>query len=896
MDSTFAFDQVGRIPAPGDNAAIAVRRLAAGTRITGTPGGFTLPHTVLEGHRFAVVPIAPGEPITSWGLPFGLATRPIAPGDYLCNEKVLTALKQRHAEFALPDSPNFKNHRVPFQVDEHTFKPGQQVPSSSEPLFFEGFARGEARGVGTRNFVVVLGTSSRTASYARALAERFKQVPDQFPNIDGVVAVAHTEGGGTTIPNNLEFTLRTLAGFLVNPNVAAALAVDLGTEAVTNAMLQQYLADHQYPLAGLPLRFLSLSGNFLPALAAGEAIVKTLLEPANACQRTRQSVAHLRIGLQCGGSDAFSGVSGNPLVGWVSKELIRHGGSANLAETDELIGAEPYVLSNVRDLATARAFLRQLEIFQERAGWHGHGAEGNPSGGNVYRGLYNIVIKSIGAARKKDPEQRLDYVIDFGQRMTAPGYYFMDSPGNDLESIAGQVAAGCNIILFTTGNGSITNFPFVPTIKLMTNTGRYRMLTHEMDVNAGRYLDGTPMDELGRETFELFLQVASGKRSAGELAGHSQVQLWREWRQTDASRLKELQDAPRPDGEPLQVNEGAWPALMPLRTRAEQVGLIVPTSLCSGQIAQLIADKLNHAPAARTNGITRYVALAHTEGCGNSAGDAEQLFLRTMVGYLRHPSVKRGLMLEHGCEKTHNDALRNFLVDENVDPDRFGFASVQMDGGIGKVTEKVTAWFNATSTETTPAIQETGWKSVQLGLTAVGSVPAAVAAACAQLVRGIVHAGGTVIIPENSALLKSPAFRAELSASPALAPTIAYGQIPVKRGLHIMQTPTDHSVETLTGLGATGVTVMLAHVSGPALQAHPLVPLIQVASTNDGQAAANDHADFDLVLGPAIDTAPVLAELARMVAAVASRDYTPKLFAEGNVDFQMTRGLLGVSL
>ena len=239
MDNEFAFDQAGRIPAPGDNAAIAVRRLAAGTRITGTPGGFVLPHTVLEGHRFAVVPIAPGQPLTSWGLPFGLATRPIATGDYLCNEKVLTALKGRHAEFPLPASPNFQNHRVPFQVDEHAFRPGQQVPPANEPLFFEGFARGGSRGVGTRNFVVVLGTSSRTASYARALAERFKRVPEQFPNIDGVVAVAHTEGGGATPPNNLDFTLRTLAGFLVNPNVAAAFAVDLGTEAVTNAMLQQ---------------------------------------------------------------------------------------------------------------------------------------------------------------------------------------------------------------------------------------------------------------------------------------------------------------------------------------------------------------------------------------------------------------------------------------------------------------------------------------------------------------------------------------------------------------------------------------------------------------------------------------------------------------------------------
>ena len=145
--------------------------------------------------------------------------------------------------------------------------------------------------------------------------------------------------------------------------------------------------------------------------------------------------------------------------------MVHHGGAANLAETDELIGAESYVLENARDLDTAHRFLDMVNRFQERASWHGTSAEGNPSGGNKYRGLYNIVLKSIGAARKRDPRVRLDYAIDYGAPMAESGYCFMDSPGNDLESIAGQVASGCNLIYFTTGNGSITNFPFVPTIR-----------------------------------------------------------------------------------------------------------------------------------------------------------------------------------------------------------------------------------------------------------------------------------------------------------------------------------------------------------------------------------------------------------------------------------------------
>ncbi len=202
---------------------------------------------------------------------------------------------------------------------------------------------------------------------------------------------------------------------------------------------------------------------------------------------------------------------------------MRNGGIANLAETDELIGAERYVLKNVKDLETARRFLSTVERFKERVGWHGHTAEDNPSGGNNFRGLYNISIKSIGAARKKDPDVRIDHVIEYAERMREGGFYFMDSPGNDLESVAGQVASGANMIFFTTGNGSITNFPFVPTIKVVTTTGRYDLLSKDMDVNAGAYLDGTPMDDLGREMFERTLHGRLGRedrrRARGPLPG-----------------------------------------------------------------------------------------------------------------------------------------------------------------------------------------------------------------------------------------------------------------------------------------------------------------------------------------------------------------------------------------
>ena len=885
MVGPVAFEGVGRLPAPGDNVAIACRTLEAGTQIGFEGGTLTLSHTILEGHRFAVQAIRKGEQLLSWGLPFGLAVTEINPGDYVCNEWILIALRQRHVKFELPDAPNFENHRIRYQLDPQKLNAGKQVERYAQPGTFEGFDRG-ARGVGTRNFIVVLGTSSRTASYARALAERFRSVPSKYANIDGVAAIAHTEGGGTERPNNLDFVLRTLAGFVVHPNVAAVLAVDMGDEAVTNHLLHAFMCANNYPLSEVTHEFVSMSGSFEQALAKGESIVRGWLPDADQCRRTTQPLERLRIALQCGGSDAFSGVSANPLLGLVAKELVRHGGSANLAETDELIGAEPYVLSNVRNLETARAFLNKIERFQERAGWHGETAEGNPSGGNNFRGLYNITVKSIGAARKKDPELRLDYVNDYAQPMTAPGFYFMDSPGNDLEGIAGQVAAGCTMILFTTGNGSITNFPFVPTMKIMTNSGRYNMLAREMDVNAGRYLDGAPMETLGRETFELLVRLASGERSAGERVGYPQVQLWRDWPQTGPGHVEEVLRRARPTGKALRTKAVAdAPVLAPVQR--ERVGLLLPTSLCASQVARGIAQQLNGANA----GVDRFVALPHTEGCGVSGGTSEQIYLRTMAGYLAHPMVSRALVLEHGCEKTHNDAMRNFISEHALDPEQFGWASIQLDGGLEKVTEKVGAFFGGAGKglqagslrygrlETCATAEA---RPINVALIASEKLPLTVADAFARIASSVIASGGAVVVPESFPEARE-VFGPVLDE--AFKPTIGYGEPAPSAGFHVMETPTRHFVETLTGLGATGVDVIIAYVGGQARQGHPLVPMLQIGA-HDGVP------DVDLFAG----SKDLVEQIMALLPRITTGEFRPVALRTGNTDFQMTRGLLGVSL
>ena len=883
----YDFTEIARLPASGDNVAIATQLLESGTQIRYNGKAFRLSHTILEGHRFASEPIAVEAPLLSWGLPFGFASRTIAPGDYVCNQKMIQSLTIRNLDFALPASPNFRDVMTPYVLNEAEFHPGQQVTRYEHQRTFLGYRRPGKRGVGTRNYIVVMGTTARTASFARRLADEFDSVADAYPNVDGIVAVAHTEGGERQQPNNLAMLLRTLAGFTVHPNVGAMLLVDYGTESVNNEMLADYMTREGYERSDVLHHAFRLQGSFDADLGSGTKIISRWLERVNAVERTEQPLENLKIALQCGGSDAFSGVSGNPLAAYVAKEVIRYGGCANLAETDELIGAEAYVLQNIRDVPTARKFLKTIEDFKARAGWHGHSAEGNPSGGNNFRGLYNIAIKSIGAAMKRHPDVCLDYVINYSELMEKPGYYFMDSPGNDLESIAGQVASGANMIFFVTGNGSITNFPFVPTIKIVTTTGRYEMLSNDMDVNAGAYLDGTPMDELGEEMLNLTVDVASGTRSVGEKAGHSQVSLWRDWKQTGPADLTPaLEASALKSGEPVAM-ETADNETVPIGKetfsafqteegyRTEQLGLILPTSLCSGQIAQMIARRCNEKGIGKEKGISQFVALPHTEGCGVSSGRSEEIYTRTMIGHLTHPSVALGLLLEHGCEKTHNDHVRHAIQQLGISPERYGWASVQLDGGIDAVIEKVQEWFEETlNGRPEVPVVDTELARLCIGVMSIGECPDGLAA----LTRTIVRAGGTVVVPENATFL--PALHAP-------NPTLAYGQSVEKSGLHIMETPTEQPMETLTGLAATGVALTLAHVVGAPLQSHQMVPLIQVST----DASTRDKYGDDMDL----DTDDVEAMLA-CILEVASRRYTPKLHGKGNTDFQLTRGLLGISM
>ena len=889
-------NDIARLASSADNVAIATHRIEPDTFIEGPKGQFKIQHTILEGHRFVLIPISSGEPLLSWALPFGTAIRDLLPGEYVCNEKILIALGQRNIDFDLPHKPNFIDVMVEHQIDSTNFSPGQQVPRNSEIETFFGYRRSGRRGVGTRNFIVILAVTVKSAAFARQIESKYSS-QNLGENIDGVIAVTHTEGDGTLPPNNFSLVMRTLAGFMVHPNVGAVQVVDYGDGTFTAGDLKQFVLDNDYPLEHTLHEFFRIEGSSDRGLIDAIKTIDQWIPIVGKQVRTEESIENISLALQCGGSDAFSGISGNPLAGSVAKEVIRRGGKANLAETDELIGAESYVLSNVKDLPTAQLFLQKIKNFKQYAANHGASAEGNPSGGNNFRGLYNIALKSIGAARKKDPEVRLDAVIDYGALMADSGYYFMDSPGNDLESIAGQVASGCNMILFITGNGSITNFPFVPTLKFVTTTGRFEMLSNEMDVNAGRYNDGESMESLTHETFALTTRVASGEKSKGELAGHSQVQLWRNWQQSSSLEIRHTNSISTPVG-PIDVGAGNKRNLsfsgyeLENGVTSDNVGLIMPTSLCSGQVAQLIANKLN---VARENEpvlarVNRYIALVHTEGCGSA--NAEELFLNIVSGHLQHPFITHAVLLEHGCERTHNDAIRHDLLSKGLNPTRFDWASVQLDGGLDRVAKKVETQFRVALDS--PVQRKTGSiADLKIGLMTQGSISEITARALAGLIRDLVVSGSTIVVPENASIVDSTVFMDRLlTDEQSWSVNLDYGAHPSSNGCFVMATPTTSTTEILTGLGGTGVEIILMYTNGMPVASHPLVPVLQFSDQNEYSDKFFD--DLDFVLPQLMDKPSDF--LMTKIEHTITRRHIPKLHHRGYSNFQVTRGTVGVSL
>jgi altronate hydrolase len=389
------------------------------------------------------------------------------------------------------------------------------------PATFQGIVRADGR-VATRNYLGILTSVNCSATVARAIADHFRrdihpEALAAFPNVDGVVALTHGAGCATDSEGEpLQVLRRTLAGYARHPNFAALLMVGLGCE--TNQIAGLGLADgprlHSYNIQD--------AGGTAKAVARGIALIHEMLPEANRTQRQPVSASHLCVGLQCGGSDGYSGISANPALGAAVDLLVRHGGTAILSETPEIYGGEHLLTRRAVSPAVAGKLLARLRWWEDHCARNHAEMDNNPSAGNKAGGLTTILEKSLGAIAKSGTTNLVD-VCEYAEPVTAHGLVFMDTPGYDPVSATGQVAGGANLICFTTGRGSAYGCAPSPSLKLSTNTALWLRQQDDIDINCGSVVDGTAtIAELGEAIFQQMLATASGELTKSERHGYGQ--------------------------------------------------------------------------------------------------------------------------------------------------------------------------------------------------------------------------------------------------------------------------------------------------------------------------------------------------------------------------------------
>jgi altronate hydrolase len=379
-----------------------------------------------------------------------------------------------------------------------------------------GFRRPDGR-VGTRNYIGVISTVNCSASTVRAIAERFKgDALRDYPTIDGVVAFTHKGGCGSRYGSReIHMLQRTLAGIARHPNVAAYIFVGLGCEV---NQIQDLVSSQGLESDAPPLLVIQDEGGLLETVEAGTRAVASLLPRAASYRREVVPASELVVALQCGGSDSWSGVTGNPALGRAVDLLVAQGGTAALGETTEVYGAEHMLTRRASSPEVAEKLLQRIRWWEDYTARNGFEIDNNPAPGNKAGGLTTIYEKSLGAVAKGGSTP-LNGVFEYAEPITARGFVHVDSPGYDPISVTGQVASGCNLVVFTTGRGSCFGCKPAPSIKVATNSALYNKMKNDMDVNAGQVLEGSSLDEVGAEIFDLMLAVASGEKSKSEKHG-----------------------------------------------------------------------------------------------------------------------------------------------------------------------------------------------------------------------------------------------------------------------------------------------------------------------------------------------------------------------------------------
>jgi altronate hydrolase len=407
-----------------------------------------------------------------------------------------------------------------FQKDyrfSQDYRPAVLLPTA-ERATFQGIRRADGR-VGTRNYIGVFITVNCSATVARRIANYFDEERlAAFPNVDGVVPFVHEQGCGMEMTGEpMDLLRRTLAGYIRHPNMAGALVCSLGCE---RNNLDRFF-EEQSLATGKMLKTVTMqqAGGTAAAIEEGKALIRAMLPEANQVTREPCSAEHIVVGLQCGGSDGFSGLSANPALGKAVDILVRHGGTAILSETSELFGVEHTLTARAKTPEIGRKFVERIEWWLDYNKGRDTQINGRVSPGNNAGGLANIIEKALGGS-KKGGSSGINEVYRYAEPVREHGLVIMDTPGYDPVSATGQIAGGANLICFTTGRGScFGSFP-APTIKLATNTPMYTRMTGDMDINCGSVIDGTAtLEEMGEVIFRMMLAVASGEKSKSEALG-----------------------------------------------------------------------------------------------------------------------------------------------------------------------------------------------------------------------------------------------------------------------------------------------------------------------------------------------------------------------------------------
>jgi altronate hydrolase len=500
----YALEEKAILLAPADNVAVARQDIARGVTILFEGREILLRDSIPVGHKLALREIPQGAWVTKYAQIIGKTLCRVEAGEWVHTHNLELAHDLDHHEFAV---------EVPALPE---------VPADL-PRTFRGYRRADGR-VGTRNYIAVVATSNCSSHVCERIAGEFTGYRDE--RIDGVVALPHQEGCAHHEGADIEQLERTLKGMILNPNVAGVVVVGLGCEVNQLTRYTESGPDISKikPMIGMEIQ---TTGGTVKTTARGAEKVREMMDTVRGVERTDESVGHLLVGLNCGGSDAFSGITANPALGYACDLLVACGGAVVLAETPEIYGAEQVLTRRAVDADTGKRLVEVIKRFQDYVGRFGATLDANPAPGNKRGGITNIVEKSLGAVMKGGTTA-LTAVVDYAAPVTAKGLVVMDTPGYDPVSITGIAAGGCNVICFTTGRGSAIGFPTVPVLKLATNSRIFQVMNDNMDVNAGEILDGrATVQTKGTEIYRHIVRVASGERTKAEILGHKEFAPWR---------------------------------------------------------------------------------------------------------------------------------------------------------------------------------------------------------------------------------------------------------------------------------------------------------------------------------------------------------------------------------